>query len=96
MVSLFEALFGVVGVGLIVVGALDLRTWRTMRSIDPGERGVKEWFLGDPFVVSDSGEEQAEGRQLKRGLFVMAIGMVFIGFVLFAVLGDLGSRPAGR
>ena len=26
MVSLFEALFGVVGVGLIVVGALDLRT----------------------------------------------------------------------
>ena len=87
MVGLFEALFGVAGFGLIVVRALNLRTWRTMRSIDPDERGVKEWFLGDPFVVFDSGEEQAEGRQLKRGLFVMAIGVVFIGFVLFAVFG---------
>jgi len=48
--------------------------------IDPGERGWKETLLGDPFVVSDSGEEQAEWRQLKRGGILVGTGLLLAGF----------------
>lgn len=36
MVSLFGALFGITGLGLISAGIVNLRKWQTMRNMDPG------------------------------------------------------------
>lgn len=55
-------------------------------AIAPGDRGWKEWILGDPFVVSDSGEGQAERRQLKRALMLVLFGAIFAGIGLAVIL----------
>lgn len=55
-------------------------------AIAPGDRGWKKWILGDPFIVSDSGEGQAERRQLKRALMLALFGSIFAGIGLAVIL----------
>jgi len=48
-------------------------------AIAPGERGWRERFFGDPFVVSDTGEGQAIKRQLKSAAVSLLFGLLFLG-----------------
>jgi hypothetical protein len=47
-------------------------------AISPPERGLRQRLFGDPFVVSDTGEEQAKSRQLKSAGAVLFFGLSFL------------------
>lgn len=55
-------------------------------AVAPGDRNWRRRLLGDPFVVSDTGEKAAERRQLKRAAGFLLFGLVFAGFGLVAVV----------
>lgn len=48
-------------------------------AIAPGERTVRQRLLGDPFVVSDTGEEGAIKRQFKSAVGILLFGLLFAG-----------------
>jgi hypothetical protein len=48
-------------------------------AITSGGGGWRQQLFGDPFVISDTGEEQAKSRQLKQAGFLLALGLVFAG-----------------
>ncbi|MEF8814025.1 MAG: hypothetical protein V5A55_09435 [Halovenus sp.] len=58
-------------------------------AIAPRERSWRQRLLGDPFVVSDTGEEQAVERQLKSASGVFLVGLAFVGAGLAVII--LGS-----
>lgn len=46
-------------------------------AIAPDERGWRQKLLGDPFVVSDTGEEEATKRQFRSAIGLFLFGLVF-------------------
>jgi hypothetical protein len=57
-------------------------------AIAPGERAWRQRLLGDPFVVSDTGEEGAIERQFKSAVWILLFGILFAGAgVAVIVLG---------
>jgi hypothetical protein len=54
--------------------------------VAPGERNWRQKLLGDPFVVSDTSEEAARKRQLKRAIGLFLFGLVFAVIGIFVVV----------
>jgi hypothetical protein len=55
-------------------------------AIAPGERSWRERFVGDPFVVSDTGEKRATRRQLKSAGVVFVLGLLFVAGAIAVVV----------
>lgn len=55
-------------------------------AVATAERDWLEQLTGDPFLISDTGEEGAKGRQLKQAVVVFLFGLVFGGTGLAVIL----------